>query len=264
MTEISEFVTLVNYDAYEILSVYPHTIRRKDNHHVCSETVRNDGYIQIKLNGVSYQKHRLLATQFIDNPDNLPYIDHINHIRDDNRIENLRWCSPLENSLNKSSSKGVQYEFIDNIPDDAIKILHYDTRTEHHEFDEDRYYYYHDESNKDIFYCKVTDEIYRILHINITKNNQRSVSLMDTNHKNVNIHINKFKKQYTLYLDIDIDTFMQNNFQDIKRLLLKEVQQKYVQEFGQKLTYKDLIEKLKQTGKYKITHVHGLYYVNRT
>lgn len=266
MEEITEFVSLVEHEDYEILTTFPHIIRRKDNHHVCSESMDHGGYIKVKLNGKTYLKHRIIGLQFIPNDDqNLKKdIDHINHIRDDNRIENLRWCSHLENSLNKSSSKGVQYEFIDNIPDDAIKILHYDTRTEHHEFDEDRYYYYHDESNKDIFYCKVTDELYRILYINITKNNQRSVSLMDTNHKNVNMHINKFKKQYTLYPNIDIDTFMQNNFQDIKRVSLKDVQQKYVQEFGQKLTYMDLIEKLKQTGKYKITHVHGLYYVNRT
>lgn len=40
MTEISEFVTLVNHEDYEILTTYPHTIRRKDNHHVCSETLK--------------------------------------------------------------------------------------------------------------------------------------------------------------------------------------------------------------------------------
>lgn len=42
--------------------------------------------------------HRLLAEHFIPNPENKPCIDHINGVRDDNRIENLRWCTHLENN----------------------------------------------------------------------------------------------------------------------------------------------------------------------
>ena len=46
----------------------------------------------------TFKIHRLVATAFIDNPYNLPQIDHINSKKYDNRPQNLRWCSSQQNS----------------------------------------------------------------------------------------------------------------------------------------------------------------------
>lgn len=51
--------------------------------------------------------HRLIAEAFIPNPDNKPEIDHINTIRTDFRLENLRWVTHSENMRNPITKKLV-------------------------------------------------------------------------------------------------------------------------------------------------------------
>jgi hypothetical protein len=45
----------------------------------------------------SYLIHQLVAQAFIDNPQNKPYVNHINKNKSDNKISNLEWVTPSEN-----------------------------------------------------------------------------------------------------------------------------------------------------------------------
>ena len=69
----------------------------------------NKGYKSIVLsknNTINnYSIHRLIGINFIPNPNNNPFIDHINRIRTDNRIENLRWVTRCENCQNCEKQK---------------------------------------------------------------------------------------------------------------------------------------------------------------
>lgn len=74
-----------------------------------SSVTNRGGYLLVMLSKNNKPKscriHRLVAEAFIPNPDNLPCIDHINTIRTDNRVSNLRWVTQKENCNNELSKK---------------------------------------------------------------------------------------------------------------------------------------------------------------
>lgn len=49
--------------------------------------------------------HRLVAETFIPNPEGLPEVNHINHVRDDNRAVNLEWCTTAQNVTDAKGHK---------------------------------------------------------------------------------------------------------------------------------------------------------------
>ena len=79
------------------------------------------GYLNITLCKNSKHKtfllHRLLGQAYIKNPDNKPFIDHIDRNRSNNDLSNLHWVTRLENNQNRG---------IPNTNTSGIKNIHWD------------------------------------------------------------------------------------------------------------------------------------------
>jgi hypothetical protein len=95
--EIQGYSNYIVYDDGRIFS--------KKRNKFIKPRLHSGGYHQVSLCKDGKYKnhyiHRLVGVHYIDNPDNKPQIDHINRIRTDNRVCNLRWTTRSENCCNK-------------------------------------------------------------------------------------------------------------------------------------------------------------------
>ena len=73
------------------------------------QRMNDDGYMEVTLGTTENRHagmrvHRIVAEQFIPNPENLPEVNHIDFDRTNNSVENLEWISHIDNVRHSSSA----------------------------------------------------------------------------------------------------------------------------------------------------------------
>lgn len=180
---------------YEIFTSYPYPIRKKSNKKVIKERLLNSGYVQCNMNLNAYLKHRIIAEQWINNDDpvNKTEVDHMNHIRDDNHISNLRWVTKSQNMGNITGHGNITYTYFDEIPlDDADSIDDIIEVTQYGKHNFNNLYFYND-----LFWI-YNGLKYRSATIYYNKAENAVIKVYDINHKQTTINYIKFKKLHDL------------------------------------------------------------------
>ena len=103
-----------NFSKYEI-SNYGN-LKNKDTQKNIKPAIKS-GYLNISLtdnNGIrkSFKIHRLVALNFIPNPENKETVNHINHNKLDNNINNLEWATTTEQNNHKRKCKKEIQELV--------------------------------------------------------------------------------------------------------------------------------------------------------
>ena len=93
---------------YEISSLG--CVRNSKNGKVLKQWETGVGYrkVQVGSGRERYRVHRLVATAFLNPPDDgLHVVHHINGIRHDNRVENLLWCTQAQNMAFMHAARAI-------------------------------------------------------------------------------------------------------------------------------------------------------------
>jgi hypothetical protein len=116
-----EWRVIAGFPNYSVSNIG--SVRNDRTGRILRQTPNRKGYLTISpcVDGrkACCNVARLVVQEFVGPIPEGMEVDHINHRRDDNRIENLRIVSSSDNQRNRASHNGVAVEWFDELPEGA-------------------------------------------------------------------------------------------------------------------------------------------------
>lgn len=128
--EVSSLGRIRSVDRYTKFVREGLLVNRKTNGYLLSQTLDGKGnYLQVNLskNGKSKSElvHRIVAKAFIENPNNLPEVNHKDENKTNNAVSNLEWCDHYYNNhygTKETASRGMKNSMNKFDEDTILKI----------------------------------------------------------------------------------------------------------------------------------------------
>ena len=103
---MEEYKVIKDFENYSISNFG--NVKNVKTGRILKKVIDNNGYYCVKLykdgKNINKRIHKLVANEFLDNPLNKKCVDHQDNNRLNNNVENLRFASHSENSMNAKIS----------------------------------------------------------------------------------------------------------------------------------------------------------------
>lgn len=109
---MSKWAVIKGYERYAVST--EGAIKRIANGKVLKPQMTSKGYQVVRLYNDDGNKllkvHRLVANAFIENPNNLPMVNHLDENKTNNHVCNLEWCDNQYNSTYGNAKKKISHK----------------------------------------------------------------------------------------------------------------------------------------------------------